>query len=199
MPALKFKHLRHQEIASHLDALAGLRIRVFREWPYLYDGNLQYEREYLQTYVDSMRSLAFLVFDGGDVVGATTALPLADEEAEFRQPLAQAGYDPEKMFYFGESLLLPEYRGCGLGHRFFDEREAWARHLGGYSHTCFCAVQRPDNHPARRAGYRPLHAFWENRGYRRRDSVTARYRWQDVGDNDETYKTLVFWIRELAA
>ena len=184
-----------------MEALAAQRIRVFREFPYLYDGDVGYEREYLATYVHSPRSLAFFVYDGAALIGATTALPLADEEPAFRQPLADAGVDVSTAFYFGESLLLPEYRGRGLGHRFFDEREAWAREAGTFRHACFCAVQRPADHPLRRSGYQPLDRFWRKRGYTRRDDITAAYRWQDIdgdGDGDgETGKRLTFWLRAL--
>ncbi|MEC7259057.1 MAG: GNAT family N-acetyltransferase, partial [Pseudomonadota bacterium] len=31
-----------------LDDVARLRIAVFRDWPYLYDGDLAYERDYLE-------------------------------------------------------------------------------------------------------------------------------------------------------
>ena len=37
-------------LEAALDGVAALRIAVFRDWPYLYDGTLDYEREYLQTY-----------------------------------------------------------------------------------------------------------------------------------------------------
>ena len=81
------------EITPHVDALAALRIRVFRDFPYLYDGDVDYERDYLATYERSPRSLAFLVHDGDALIGATTALPLEDEEPAFRQPLVDAGFD----------------------------------------------------------------------------------------------------------
>lgn len=32
-------------LTSALDDVARLRISVFRDWPYLYDGDLEYERE----------------------------------------------------------------------------------------------------------------------------------------------------------
>ena len=35
---------------SALDDVARLRIAVFRDWPYLYDGDLDYERRYLESY-----------------------------------------------------------------------------------------------------------------------------------------------------
>jgi hypothetical protein len=36
------------ELEAALDGVASLRIAVFRDWPYLYDGSLDYEREYLR-------------------------------------------------------------------------------------------------------------------------------------------------------
>lgn len=197
MAALEFLRRSGDEIAPYVDDLAALRIRVFRNFPYLYDGDVGYERDYLATYVNAPRSLAFMVYDDAALVGATTALPLADEEPAFRQPLAEAGFDPARMFYFGESLLLSAYRGRGLGHRFFDEREAWAQAVGGFDHVCFCAVQRPVDHPLRPADYQPLDPFWRRRGYTRRDDITAVYRWQDVDCTAETEKRLTFWVRAL--
>lgn len=198
MDQLRFQALSGPAIAPVVDALAGLRIRVFREWPYLYDGDLDYERAYLDTYVRSARSLAFLVYHGDALVGATTALPLADEEAAFWQPLEAAGFQPDTLCYFGESLLLPAYRGRGLGHRFFDEREAHAR-AQGFSVACFCAVQRPPDHPRRPEDFRPLDGFWRQRGYAPRADIVARYRWRDLGEEAESEKPLMFWLRDLAS
>lgn len=193
MGEVTFETRHGADIKPRVEALAALRIRVFRDFPYLYDGDLDYERAYLRTYVESPRSLAFPVLAGDDVVGATTALPMADEEPAFREPVERAGYDPGRVFYFGESLLLPAYRGQGPGHRFFDEREAWARSLG-FDHACFCSVQRPGDHPLRPADYRPLDAFW-----RARPGIETRYVWRDIGVDHATAKTLVYWMRPLDA
>lgn len=78
-------------IAPLIPELAELRIAVFREYPYLYAGTLDYEARYLQTYADSPDSLCVLVRDAGRVVGAATALPLADETLEFQRPFLDSG------------------------------------------------------------------------------------------------------------
>ena len=185
-----------QQIEPLLPELARLRITIFREFPYLYDGDLDYEMRYLQTLVASPRSTLVLVRDQGAVVGASTALPLADEEEDFRRPFLAAGLDPGHFYYFGESLLLISHRGRGLGHEFFDRREAAARRHG-FARTCFCAVVRPQDHPRRPSDYRSLEPFWEGRGYRAEPGLATEYRWQDLDESQESPKPMQFWLRHL--
>jgi GNAT superfamily N-acetyltransferase len=180
--------LHGAEIEAHWQQLASLRIEIFRDYPYLYEGSLEYEHDYLKTYWQSPQSRVVLVFDQGEAVGATTSLPLLDEQPEFRQPFAQ----PEKYFYLGESVLKPAYRGRRLGHLFFDEREDRARQLG-FEFTCFCAVQRsPEQEPP---GTRSLQDFWQKRGYQHHPQLRCRLSWTDVGQTSPSDKELSFWIR----
>jgi GNAT superfamily N-acetyltransferase len=185
-------------IAEVFDDLAALRIAVFRDFPYLYAGSVEYERGYLQTYFDSPRAFLFAAYDGAKMVGATTCIPLADETEEVQKPFREAGFDLDTIFYFGESVLLPAYRGQGLGHRFFDEREAQAASFGAYEYTCFCAVERPADHPARPVDYRPLDEFWLKRGYRREPRLHSEFDWPDLGEAVSTKKRMVYWIKKIA-
>lgn len=182
-----------------LDAVAALRIEVFAEYPYLYDGDRRYEAAYLATYARSPESLFVLVLDDDEVVGASTAVPLNDEDPALRLPVERAGVDPARVCYFGESVLRSSYRGRGLGHRFFDEREAYAQRLGRFDHCAFCAVERPDDHPARPRDYVPLHAFWRRRGYEHRPDVRATLSWKEHGASAASEKALSFWMRPLVA
>lgn len=186
-------------VAPYIDDLATLRIRVFRDFPYLYDGTRAYEQQYIATYAQSPESLFVLALDGARVVGVSTAVPLRDETAEFRAPFSAHGLHPEAVFYFGESVLLAEYRGRGIGVRFFDERERRARELGRFRYTAFCAVERPADHPLRPPGYQPLDGFWHNRGYRRYPAFRATYRWKDIDQADATDHDMTFWMRDWQA
>lgn len=189
--------LTGSDIGPYVDDLAHLRIEVFRSFPYLYDGTMDYERKYIDTYSNSPHSVFVLARDGDRVVGVATGIPMADETKEFKQPFVDKGYDPETIFYFGESVLLPEYRGQGIGVAFFEYRERYARELGGFTHCCFCAVERPSDHPLRPADYQPLDEFWKNRGYRKEPALNTKYRWKDVGDSRETAKPMTFWLKSL--
>lgn len=183
-------------LEAALDDVARLRISVFRDWPYLYDGDLGYERRYLQSYRDSDRAIVVGAFDGNRLVGAATGAPLADHAEDFAAAFDGTGLDLSQIFYCAESVLLPEYRGQGVGHAFFDLREGHARGLG-FAKSAFCGVQRPDDHPMRPATYRPLDDFWRARGYRPLPGVIAQFSWKDLGEASETLKPLQFWTRDL--
>lgn len=185
------------DFGRHLDALARLRIEVFRDFPYLYDGDPDYERDYLQTYIDAPDSLIVVVFDGETIVGASTALPMRYETDEFKQPFLAKGYAIDRIFYCGESVLQKPYRGKGLGVRFFAEREAHAHRLGGFDWCCFCAVERAPDHPRRPHDYTPLDAFWKNRGYSKHTGLQTQYSWRDLDELQESAKTMTFWMKRL--
>ena len=185
-----------KKILPWLDQLAALRVRIFRDFPYLYEGDLAYEQNYLKTYTHSPRSLVVLALDNDRVVGASTGVPMLDAEPAFRQPFIEHGHDPAEIFYFGESVLDGAYRGRGIGHRFFDEREAFAREHG-FRMTTFCAVERPEDHPARPTHYRALDEFWRGRGYQRVGGMITHFHWRDIGADSETDKPMQFWVRQL--
>lgn len=193
---VEVRTLTGEELEAHLDDVARLRIAVFRDWPYLYDGTLEYEREYLKTYRDNADALLVGAFDAGMLVGASTSTFMEDHAEGFAAPLARIGLPAGSILYGAESVLLPAYRGQGLGHRFFDLREAHAR-AHGRTHVAFCSVVREGSHPLRPATYRTNDAFWAGRGYTKLPGVLAEFAWKDVGDAGESVKPLQFWMRAL--
>ena len=191
------ERLRGGEFGSALGALSQLRMAVFRAYPYLYEGSLENEREYLRGFASARESTLVLARDGTRIVGAATATPLLAHGEETLSAVRATSYDPQQIYYFGESVLLPEYRGQGIGHAFFDHREAAARELG-FKTAAFCAVDRASDDPRRPHGYRALDRFWTGRGYEKRSDVVAVFAWQDVGDEHQSEKRMVFWFKELA-
>lgn len=193
---VELKTLTGREIADHISDLARLRITVFRDWPYLYDGDEAYEREYLSVFANAPKAIVVLVLDNDTVVGASTGMPLAVEQDYIREPFAKAGIDTKEIFYCSESILLPYYRGQGFGVKFFDARESFARQ-NKFSWVYFCGVVRPNDHPAKPSDYVPLNAFWTKRGYEPVPGLIAHFSWKDIGATEETEKPMAFWRKRL--
>ncbi len=190
------RKLTGEALREKLDDLARLRIEIFRSWPYLYKGNIAYEREYLPRYAEGKTGTMIVAETVDRIVGASTALGLDEEDDYIQKPFIDAGMKLDEIFYFGESVLLPEYRGLGLGVEFFKAREAAAR-AHGYKYAAFCAVERPLDHPARPKDYVPLDEFWKKRGYTKRPDLVAKFSWRDIGERDESEKPMIYWMKTL--
>lgn len=193
---LQVAALTGEAAAAVTPALATLRIEVFRAYPYLYDGDADYERAYLAAYARAPGAVIVGAWDGDRLVGAATGAPMAEQDPAWAAPFAERGEDLSRLLYCGESVLSAPYRGRGVGHAFFDVREAHARALGATA-SCFCAVVRPEDHPARPHDHRSLEPFWRARGYAPLPGVEAQFSWREVGDAAETPHRLQFWRRDL--
>lgn len=189
--------LTGEEARAYINELADLRLRVFFEYPYLYEGNLEYEKKYLETYFQAKHSFILILKDQGRVVGATTGIWAREEEESFREPFLLHGLDPNGVFYFGESVLLKEYRGLGLGKLFFKEREAFARSLGFIEYLSFCAVERDAEHMAKPSDYKPLDEFWSSQGFEKVPGLITHYEWLDRGEAASTKKQMQYWIKKI--
>ena len=195
--SVRLERLTGARLTEHLGDVARLRIEVFEAFPYLYDGNLDYERKYLSAFAASPNALIVAAFDGDDVVGASTAAPLETQMDDITAPFRARERDLSRFFYFGESVLGRGYRGHGIGVRFFEEREAHARACGAQVAT-FCAVVRAMDHPARPEGYEPLDRFWEKRGYEAQPGLICHISWKEIGAPGESLNAMQFWMKRLS-
>ena len=75
MSAVEIRPVTGIAVEPWLDALAQLRIEVFRDYPYLYDGDLEYERGYLDRYAQSDRSVFVLALEYNRLVGGPLPRP----------------------------------------------------------------------------------------------------------------------------
>lgn len=188
--------LKGDETRPYLEDLAKLRCEVFREYPYLYEGDVAYEREYLARYAETARAYLVLARFRNQIVGVSTCMAMEEADPAFQAPFTREGYDLRHICYFGESVLLPEFRGHGVGKRFFDLRENWAL-TNRLPVQTFCSVLRQEHHPFQPDGYRPHDAFWKKRGFVRHDHLIAELDWPEIGCGPgiSVQHQLVFWLK----
>lgn len=196
---IRYLEARGPEAFNYLEALANLRMQVFKDFPYLYDGDLEYEKNYLKTYFATHNSFVVLAIDSSRndlIIGASTAILLPEAEPAFRQPFLESGIDENQVCYFGESVLLANYRGLGIGKEFMNARLRFAQSKG-MKKAAFCAVQRQAEHPLKPSDYRPLNDFWIKIGFQIAPALSAEYDWKDIDQKQTTTKKMQFWIKDI--
>ena len=114
---IEVRPLARDEVAARLDEIAGLRIAVFREWPYLYDGDLDYERRYLRPYVESEAALVVGALDDGRLIGVSNATPMEDHAGDFAVRLL--GADEFDDVFGGQGFEVEPVGGVVIGRNVF--------------------------------------------------------------------------------
>ena len=181
---------------------ARFRLEEFRHFPYLYEGMEANERAYLEAYAANVNTILVMVRDDRSPAGMFTALPFLAESfpphAEVGRKLAGLGHDPARMFYFGEAILLPGYRGRGLGRRACLMIEAYARLLG-YSQGCMMTVERSAGDPRRPLDYQDQEPLFQALGFRKAGLKTV-LSWPTLQADQSVEmqeNTLVWWLKDL--
>lgn len=213
--AIRLEAVSGADVTAHLDAVAAFRLRHFRDYPYLYDGTMEYEREYLAAFALDPLSLIVMAFDDdrtvasddtaaeprGRLVAVSTALPLvskADILHDSAEIFRAAGHDPATFYYFSETIVEAAYRGRGVGRAIYARREQFAvRH--GFANVCFMSVIRPENDPQQPSDYRDNGRFWHRQGFVPTEMI-ATFDWPTIlpdGTTADRTHSLRFWIKPL--
>lgn len=188
-------------LESYLDIIADFRIKYFKEFPYLYEGTIDYEKHYLQGFAKDPKSILILIKFENRVIAVSTALPLMSEadilddtSARFKE----AGYQPEDFFYYSEVLIAPDFRKEGLLRKIYAIREKWARSFG-FNQLTLATVIREKTHPLRPSGYVEIESIWKHFGFQK-TSIEIDYKWPTIfpdGSVKEVNNKMVFWHKAL--
>lgn len=193
--SVQLQVLKGSEIQPYIDTLAELRLLIFREYPYLYEGNIQEERNYLKMYYQSKNSFVILALDKGKPVGTATGVPFDKTPKEFRETFAKNGIPIEGIFYSGELILLKEYRNKGLGSRLYEELEKLVS--GKYEKIAICEVIKAKKDPKQPKDYVPSDRFWSKKGFIRHPQLAMYTSWKEIGGRKKIRHTLVFSLKSI--
>ncbi|MCD6047068.1 MAG: hypothetical protein K0S08_715 [Gammaproteobacteria bacterium] len=196
---LRIELFEGKEVTQFIEEVSRLRIEIFKEYPYLYEGDLEYERNYMAAYAKDPHALLAVAFDDKKIVGVSTGIPLNSDSiivADLKQKFHAIGRDPSLYYYYGEVIILPEYRGQGLTTKLYATKEARAQNWG-YEKACILTVKRPDEHPLKPAGYRPTDQLWERLGFHKDPRFEIEFHWETIIDRQGTHKDMLnpmeFW------
>lgn len=189
---MKITVLRGSEILPYLDQVAKLRIDIFREWPYLYEGDLKTEKNYLKVYADAKDSILVVAEEGNQVIGIAIGVPLNESIELVQDVFREKQVSMENRYYFADAILLKEYRGQNIGLTMIQKFEQAVGELKRYGEIYGFEIVRDENDPRKPEGYRSLDPLWEKLGYGVIPGWEAHVEWLDVGDLEKTSHLMRF-------
>ena len=169
-------------IEPHNEEIISIVNRVFYDYPYRYDGKSEGYTESIKEHAKSANGYVVLAMDGEKVVGVATGIPLSESGVTL------PGVDPSSVYYLCELLLLPEYRGQGLGTKMGREIEHFAKEHG-YTLLALTSMEAP--------GYTSAHTAFKKLGYTKHPDKYYETSWVHVGETEPTSHRLFFWTRPI--
>lgn len=191
----KIKLLRGREIIPYIHKIAQLRIAIFREYPYLYEGDMSYEERYLLMYSRTEGAILVIAEDNDEVVGAITGLPLTESMKEIKSLFIEKNIPAGGIFYLGEIIFLPEYRSKNIGYMMYQQFEKAVKEMEFYEKIALCEVVRTENNLTKPLDYKSLNSFWHRQGYVKNPDLVVDFSWKEIGAVEETKHPMVFWIK----
>lgn len=193
---LTLRVLQGRDAQPYCEKIASLRITMFKEYPYLYEGILEEETEYLEMYFRSFESLLFLVFDQEALVAFASALPLDQSIQELNTPLLEQKIHPRDCLYIGELMITSPYRGRGILRYFLDSYEKFAIRKG-YSHLIFMTIKRTLSHKMCPENYRNPDPIWQHFGYERLPHKPLILTWKQIDTRQQEKNELDLWGKNI--
>ena len=193
---MEFEIATGHEFQQYTNEIAALRMLVFKEYPYLYDGDMQTELDHLNDYSKSKNSILIIVKDEQKVIGAVTGIPLAEVDEVFLTPFAKN--EPiDSIFHLGEILLLKEYRGKGIGYKTYKLFEDLVREKKQYNKIAIIEVVRDQDDPRKPKNYISARKFWEKMGYTEHPKMVIHTFYKEVDSPEKVPHTLVYSFKDM--
>lgn len=191
------KRLNNQEAKNYCNDIARIRLTLFKEYPYLYDGTLEIEQDYLENvYFKSPRATIILVFDEQEVVGFSSSIPLTEEMDEVKLPFINQGVHLDEYLYIGEVMLNPAYRSKGILKKFAEIHESKARELC-CKYMLFATVDRDENHTYKPADYKNIEPICKHFGFKKVPNLIMTCSWMRIDTQKNEDNILHFWQKSL--
>lgn len=189
-----------KDIVPYLPFVAEQRINAYREYPYLYNGKMEEEIQYLDWFSKLKHSAIVIAFYNDEPVGFITGTALAafDEHNKGSIELFKnSGMAFDAYYYIADAIVKPEHRNKSLVTHMAQMIEEHAEILG-YTSVCF-VNESHELHPLKPEGYKELDGLFKKNGYSKTEMIIT-YRWQTRhvdGSTQEQNHEMNYWKKNL--
>lgn len=180
--------------------VVNLRITIFKEYPYLYEGNVKEENAYFDWFSKLPNTAIAVAYLDAKPIGFTSGTSFVDFDEHFQGSVdifTKAKLEAKNYYYFPEILILPEHDNDLINYRLFEALENHAKKLN-YKSGCF-VTEEHESHPLKPQDYKPLDYLWHLLDYTK-SALIINFSWStiqaDKSSKDKKH-ALIYWLKKL--
>ncbi len=191
-------HIGHQ-IVNYLEDVASFRIKYFKDYPYLYVGDQNYERKYLSGFANDSKGLLILVKQNKKIIAVSTGVPLVTNSDILDG--AEDGFRSKKLnpfenYYYGEVIIDYAFRGRGIIGKVYELQETFAKSQN-FKSVAIATVVRSDDDIRRPENYRSSDPLWLKLGFNR-TGIQFNFNWPTIREDltiSDCSNCMEYWIK----
>lgn len=191
---IQIKTFRGEEITPYTKEFIQIVDQIYREYPYLYNGDDKEYEDYLASYSKTKEAMICFAFEGKEVIGIAAGMPMSMTRKSYQKPLLANSYKLDSLFYLGEFGLKPEYHGKGIEEKMYQEIENFA--LAGQFKELFL-FEVESSKPVAKKSYIPQNDFWKKNGFIRHPELNFVINWVNINEKFESPHLAIYWIKKL--
>jgi hypothetical protein len=190
-----------KDAEKYTDLLAQLRISEFKEYPYLYSGNIEAERKLVAEYAQDEKGMIVVAKINGKTAGLLSGIPLVSN-AQIVSGI-KAFFEKQKVnineyYYCGEGIILPEFRHLGLIKMLLNKQDEQAKKWQ-FKYVCALTVFRDETYFPKPKAYTSTDSLWTHLGFIK-TNLRTNFIWPTIQKNNsiiEQENTVEFWTKTL--
>lgn len=176
------------------------RLKAFREYPYLYEGNTKEEYEYLSWLAGQPHTAIAIAYQDNMPVACVEGTGFVDFDSHFAgsvEIFEKAGLQSKRYYYLSEAVTSDQHPAvCFL---LFKALESFAKQRG-FSAGCLVYEYNTD-HPLQPKNYQNRDTLFNALGYHKTD-LSLLFAWDTVQVDESRIKqdhTLTYWIKDFCS
>lgn len=185
-----------QQIAPYTDKIVQLSNTLFKGHPYFYNGTDADYTKHLQSYAQSNNRVLSLAYEGNQIIGMATGLPLNEAEKAAQEPFLKKGENISKTFYLEELIVLPEHTGKGIGQQMTKNVEKYAKEKG-YTSIATQAIDEGTVKSAVPNGYYSMTNVFKKLNWQERSELNTTGYWPNTNETQNSPHKLIYWTKSL--
>jgi GNAT superfamily N-acetyltransferase len=192
----RIEMLKTKADAELINQIAGLAVKVYREYPHLYVAQPAEYAPYVAKIAAAQDAVIGLLMNEDDLVGVIMGAPIDSFSEKYKQAL-NGVYDFSETFYLADLIIDQAFQKNGNGKRLYEGFENAVASKKVYRQILLVTMSEQSVIDYRPADYQSVELFWAKRGFSKLNGYHFIGKWMTASTGQKIEHVMEYWMKEL--